>query len=237
MVEIIEKIQFNKFDSKELGFYLISRDAPTPDEKELIEDLPFVQGEYDFSMLTGERIFKNRKISYVFHYFNAPYEIRKKVENKTKALLMMNGQSKIIDSHDPGYYWFGKCESVQVDDDESKRKLIIKIEFNCYPYLIALDSAFNDEWDTFDLEDGVAQFYKYRIKGKREINLTNYGSVSTSPIIKVSDPMKLTLNDSVIELKKGKNEDFFIKLSVGENILNVTGNGTFEIDMRLEVMA
>ena len=49
--------------------------------------------------------------------------------------------------------------------------------------------------------------------------------------------MQLTLNDSVIELKKGKNEDFFIKLSVGENILNVTGNGTFEIDMRLEVMA
>ncbi|MHC5551201.1 hypothetical protein [Carnobacterium maltaromaticum] len=237
MVEIIEKIQFNKFDSKELGFYLISRDAPTPGEKELIEDLPFVQGEYDFSMLTGERIFKNRKISYVFHYFNAPYETRKNVENKTKALLMMNGQSRILDSHDKGYYWLGKCESVQVDDDESKRKLIIKIDFNCYPYLIALDSAFKDEWDTFDFEDGVAQFYKYRINGIREINLVNYGSVSTSPIITVSDPMRLTLNDSVIELKKGKNEDFFIKLSVGENLLNVTGNGTFEIDMRLEVMA
>lgn len=49
--------------------------------------------------------------------------------------------------------------------------------------------------------------------------------------------MKLTLNDLVIELKKGKNEDFFIKLTVGENKLSVMGFGTFEIDMRLEVMA
>src|SRR5699024_11943405 len=63
MIEIKEQIEVNKFNSKRLGLYLLNRDAPTPEEKEIIEDLPYSQGVLDFSMIMGERMFDNRTLT------------------------------------------------------------------------------------------------------------------------------------------------------------------------------
>ena len=47
-LEINEYIQFMGFNSKNEKLYLIERNAPTPEEKEILKDIPFKQGVLDF---------------------------------------------------------------------------------------------------------------------------------------------------------------------------------------------
>ena len=63
---MVEKIIFNEFDSSEFDLKLISRDAPSPEEKEVAESVPYKQGKDDFSMIYGQRPFENRLITYTF---------------------------------------------------------------------------------------------------------------------------------------------------------------------------
>ena len=44
ITQIKEYIQFSDFNSKDAGWYLQSRDAPTPDKKEIVEQIPYLQG-------------------------------------------------------------------------------------------------------------------------------------------------------------------------------------------------
>lgn len=50
MLKIEEGFEFDGKHTKEYGMSLKERDAPTPSEKEIIEDVPFMQGHHDFSM-------------------------------------------------------------------------------------------------------------------------------------------------------------------------------------------
>ena len=73
----IEGIQFYDFNSVNEGLRLTNRSAPTPDEKEIVEDIPYMQGVLDFSMLLGERVFNNRTLTYSFYTKSMSYRKRK----------------------------------------------------------------------------------------------------------------------------------------------------------------
>ena len=185
MIEIKEQIQVNQFNSKKLGLYLIDRDAPTPEEKEIIEDLPYSQGVLDFSMIMGERMFDNRTLTYEFIAIEKSYEARKPLERQIKRDLMMNGIVPIYDTHDLGYFWLGKCESVEVEDDHETGRLRVTIEFDVYPFLYTVKSWFDDAWDSFNFDTDVANWTKYQVNGERTIELVNNGDITITPIITV----------------------------------------------------
>lgn len=44
ITKIKEYIKFGDFNSRDSGWYLQKREAPTPDEKEIVESIPFMQG-------------------------------------------------------------------------------------------------------------------------------------------------------------------------------------------------
>ena len=136
-LEINEYIQFMGFNSKNEKLYLMERNAPTPDEKEILKNLPFKQGVLDFSALLGSRVFENREIEYVFMLFNTPYNQRKIVERNIKQKLMVHPRNKLYDTHDSDYYWLGKCKSVEVENGEQFNQLTVTIIFDCYPYMIS----------------------------------------------------------------------------------------------------
>ena len=237
MTEIKEGIIFDRFDSKRHGLYLVERDAPSPSEKEITEDIPFMQGVHDFSMILGERIFDNRDITYVFKKYNIHYENRKTLENKIKDELMSVGQNKIIDTHDPVYYWFGKAKSVKVDDDHEKNKLVVTIVFDCYPFLLKNNAYFDDVWDTFNFDYDVANWSRYRINGKRTITLINTGSTAVSPTVISSSPMTAIIDGETYSIPAGTSSNVFIKISRGKNKIVVTGNGDISVLFRMELMA
>ncbi|HFI0463825.1 TPA: hypothetical protein ACGO1T_001015 [Streptococcus suis] len=233
---IKEYIEFHGFNSKELGLYLVTRDAPTPEEKEVIEDIPFKQGVLDFSMILGERTFNNREITYEFIAPWMNYGQRKKLERTIKQLTMRHGRSRLYDTHDQAYYWLGKCKSVEVEDDEEYKRLIIKIVFDCYPFMFTYYNYFDDVWDTFDFEEGIANFTKYEIRGTKQIYLFNTGTTSVAPTVITDAPITVSIDGRDYQYQTGTSEDYVLGLSPGENILTVTGNATVSFRYAAEVM-
>lgn len=183
--DIYEHITFVEFNSREEELFLIDREAPSPDEYEAILSVPNRHGVLDFSHLDGERKFKNRKIKYVFELFNTPYEHRKMIEINLKRKLMLGYNQKLRDTHDQGFFWFGKCTSVKVDDGQEFNTLVATIEFNVYPFMYREFDRFNDVWNEFYFETDYANYTAYEVDGEKEIILFNTGDTKAQPIIQL----------------------------------------------------
>lgn len=236
-LEIDEYIQFMSFNSKNEKLYLIERNAPTPDEKEILKDIPFKQGFLDFSALLGSRVFKNREIEYIFMLFNTPYEQRKIVERNIKQKLMVHPRNKLYDTHDANYYWLGKCKSVEVENGERFNQLKVTVTFDCYPYMISHINYFDDYWDTFEFDEDVANYTKYVVNGSLKFPLFNAGSVAVKPIITVDSTFRVKVNDEdFIEFQSGSKQDYYLSLRPGLNDVIVEGNGTIQFHYQKEVM-
>lgn len=236
MIEINEYIQFGAFNSKTKGFFLIDRDAPTPNEKEILEEIPYMQGSLDFSNLLGERIYDNRDITYTFEMFNVKYDSRKDVENQVKRDLMTPFIEPLIDSHDVGYYWLGKCKSVKVDDLQESNKLRVVIVFDCYPLLIKQAQYYTDVMDDLSVDD-IGQFTMYLVNGRKSFSYLHIGDASVTPIIHCTSKMTLYVNGTKFDLTQGENEILTMKFKIGSNNLEAVGNGTIRFRARTELMA
>lgn len=87
-LENAEYIDFAGFNSSDYDWWLIDRTATTPEEQEITESVPYMQGEYDFSMYDQERFFKTRELTYKFVYFGEVYQDRKAYEEELKRQLL-----------------------------------------------------------------------------------------------------------------------------------------------------
>ncbi|MGV3051483.1 hypothetical protein [Streptococcus hyovaginalis] len=235
-MQIKEYIEFGEFNSQSWGMYLHNRYSPSPEEKEVIEDIPFMQGVLDFSMVLGERIFTNREIEYEFKLANTEYEERKTVERKLKEVLMMPGKNRLYDTHDNNYYWLGKCKSVHVKHDPIKRNFIATITFDCYPFMFTLKEYFDDVWDTFDFDTDVAGFTRYVVDGVKDIILINTSSVTVGPEITTSDDMTITSDGQSYYYRGGSSVDLSFGLKPGINHITIKGNGIVKFRWSAEVM-
>lgn len=239
MIDIVEYMAKGNFNSKEHGLYIIDHDAPSAEEVEIIEQIPFMQGQYDFSMLTGERIFSNRTVTATFWKPNTPYEERKAIEAKVKEELMISGIDYIEDSWlRSGLRWYGKCKSVKPSDDASNNSLTLTVEFDVYPFALRENVSYSDIFDEdFFTDDSVDNWTGYYVHGKREILLINIGANASSPTIRATSAMQLITNDkTVIKIPKGESQDYFFKLQKGLNRLKVTGEGHISFYISSEVM-
>lgn len=151
-VKVKEHVVFGDFNSLDRNMYLIDRSAPTPSEKEAIESIPFMQGTFDFSMIMGERVFANRSVSYTFHLYEEDYDTRKFSQTAFENELMRKGRVKLTDTYSPGYYFLGKCTSVDTQDDHEYNRLIVSVEFDCYPFKISTLAEGHDLWDEINFE-------------------------------------------------------------------------------------
>ena len=236
-LEINEYIQFMSFNSKNEKLYLIERNAPTPEEKEILKDIPFKQGVLDFSALLGGRVFKNREIEYVFMLFNTPYNQRKIVERNIKQRLMVHPRNKLYDTHDANYYWLGKCKAVEVENGERFNQLKVTVTFDCYPYMFSNTDYFDDYWDTFEFDEDVANYTKYIVKGSLDFPLFNAGSVAVKPNITVDSRFSVKVNDEdPVVFEAGSKQDYYLSLKPGLNKVRVEGTGTIKFHYRKEVM-
>lgn len=237
ITKIIEYITFGDFNTRDKGWYLQSRDAPTPEEKSVVESLLYSQGTLDFSMNGNERFFENRIITYEFKLPNTAYLDRKTAERKIKNELMSIGQSQLFDTHDIDFYWYGKCKSVKIKDDPVKRSLIATIEFDCYPFLIAYCDYFDDVWDTFNFEYGVANWSLWTLTGKTMIPIFNPGNTTTIPKIISTKNITIVKDGIPYNFNAGESESVLLKLQPGEiSYLEVSGTGKLSIRFAMEVM-
>lgn len=223
---ITEGFSFAGFNTVEEKMWLANRSAPTPEEKSIIDSGPFTQGVYDFSMMLGERVFNNRPLTFEFHLLEREYGYRKIDEAYFKNALMKSGIQPIYDTHDPGYYYLGKCVSVDVEDDHVYGRLVITIEFDCYPFMIALQEEGNDDWDSFDFELDYSQENSYYIPNGKMVNidLMNVGSAGVTPKIVTDKPITVVNGNVTYQISAGTTEDEEFRIEIGNNPMSVTGN-------------
>lgn len=238
ITQIKEYIQFGDFNSKDAGWYLQSRDAPTPDKKEIVEQIPYLQGVLDFSDILGEVFFDRREITYEFKLPNKDYPDRKLAERFIKSSMATKSDSQLFDTHDRRYYWLGKIKSIKVTDVPLKKHLIATIVFICYPFAFHVDNYFDDVWDTFDFENDFSNWTKWQINGQNDIFFINGGDTSVSPtVICSSDISLIDKKGKTYKFKKGENTDFVLSMKPGMNRFTAKGNGSISLRFNAEVMA
>lgn len=234
--QITEGFIFGDYDSRENNMFLISRDAPTPSEKEITESVPYMQGVYDFSTLNFDRYFDNREVTYQVMLFENEYENRKHPEQDIKRSLMKLDIQPLYDTHDQGYHWLGKCKSVTVEDDAEKGTLSCTIVFDCYPFAIYNSAEGSDIWDDVYFPHWIFQETKYTVNGSQSISLFNIGSRSVECEMVVTGDITVIGDFGSVELTSGDYQDTQIVLAMGENHLTLSGNGMIEFRFYREEM-
>ena len=234
--QITEGFIFGDYDSRENNMFLISRNAPTPSEKEITESVPYMQGVYDFSTLNFDRYFDNREVTYQVMLFENEYENRKRPEQDIKRSLMKLGIQPLYDTHDQGYHWLGKCKSVAVEDDVEKGTLSCTIVFDCYPFAIYNSEEGSDIWDDVYFPHWVFQETKYSVNGSQKEKLYNIGSHSVEVEVVVSGDVKIETSDSFVQLSSGSYTDTGLVFVLGENDVTLSGYGTVEFKFYREEM-
>lgn len=234
--QITEGFIFGDYDSRENNMFLISRDAPTPSEKEITESVPYMQGVYDFSILNGDRFFDNREITYQLILFDKDYSSRKDAEHDLKRELMALGTQNLFDTHDFLYKWIGKCKSVTVEDDAEKNMLTATVIFDCYPFAIAKNAIGSDIWDDVYFPDWLFQDTSFSVSGRKDIALFNSGSKSIESEIVVTGNVTINGDFGTLSLSAGSYRDVGLVLPIGKTNLTLSGAGSVAFNFYLEVM-
>ena len=228
-----EGIIIDSFNSMQENLFLIDRAAPSPDEKEVVESIPFMNGSYDFSMIFGERFFEDRELTYQFMLFNSPYSDRKVFETKLKRKLLPIGITEIYDTHDNDYFWLGKVTRIDVRDNEEMHCLEIEIIIKAHAYMFRKILEGQDIWDEFMFEYDVAQEVKFNLTSDyKKILLINGGQTGVVPKIVVKGSATVEFNNRTYQLNDGQIKDDRFNLLVGVNELKIKGSGTIEFEFR-----
>ncbi|QOP72861.1 phage tail protein [Pediococcus acidilactici] len=229
-----EGFAFGDFDSRKAGLFLVERTAPTPEEKEITESVPYMQGVYDFSMYQNERFFENREITYKLVIPIGVYHDRKGVEQDIKRQLMPLGRQALIDTHEEIYYWIGKCKSVEADDDSEKGLLTVTVAFDCYPFAFTNNLEGADVWDDVYFDHWIWQPVKFTVNGKQDIQLENIGSHKVMSNFEVTGKVTIKGAFGTKTLDDKTDEKSSIPIQVGVNKITLDGNGTIWFKFRRE---
>lgn len=214
---------------------LISRSDPSPSEKEVIESVPGMQGNYDFSGMFGERIFENRSLTYVFRMIARNYQ---QAKTKTKVIsnwLMKPSVNSIYDDYNPNYYYRGKCSSVSFEVNPIGYA-DLTIEFDAYPFMISELKEGNDIWDTFNFELDVAQITNFDVEDEVEVILFNSGTSSVVPKITADSSFVIQKDLQTYNINTGITQTPIFRLIPGENELTIKGNGNIDFEFYKELI-
>lgn len=236
MQKIEEGFRFAEIHTNEYSMSLKDRDAPSPTEKEIIEDAPFMQGHHDFSMFLGERIFNNRSLTYRFEVYERNREYRKVDETVLKNWLMKRGIQPLYDDYDRNYYWMAKCTSVSVTDDHAAGRLIVDLVFDAYPFKRDTLEEGHDIWDEIIFDYDYFQPTEFDVSGSLAINLYNIGSNGVTPKIIADSNFTIVKGSKSFDVSAGSITSESFRLEIGDNEMTLEGNGTIKFEFYKELM-
>ncbi|MBC2149488.1 hypothetical protein [Listeria booriae] len=237
MIEPISGIKFGTFDSTKREMLLMDRVDNVPEEKEIKESIAFHQGEYDFSLIAGERFYQTRVITYTFWILKKSIEYRSLLARQIRNELLIQGITKLYDTYEKDYYYDNaKCRPPDIQDDHINNRLIINLTFEAKPHLVSVRYENHGYWDPVNLFTGVFLPKDYAITGTTTITAYNPGSARISPTVIASSPMTVDMSGVSYDFVAGATDNLSFLLNPGETTLKVTGEGTIEFRFRSEVL-
>jgi phage-related protein len=216
---------------------MFSRNRPIlPEPKIVAEDLPGMDGEYDFSAANpdGEVKYKPRMqdIDFTLKERN-PTRLRAKA-NQIAAWLACGEKQLIFDDEPDKYYLATVSNKLDLDNQILSIKKFT-VHFKCRPMKYGVNIEGSDIWDTFNFEEDVVQEVEFDVAGSKVLKIINTGR-TVRPTINVNANMSITIDGSTYNLTPGDNIIYGVKLAPGENQLTITGTGHIRILFRKEIL-
>ncbi|MCV9884697.1 phage tail family protein [Metabacillus halosaccharovorans] len=218
------------FEGRQIGF---------PSKEKILVKVPFSNVEYDFSEIYGSQTYTPRSLTYVFNVLKRDNWTHSALEiEKTKLinwLMNSNGKQKLYDDDIPGYYFLAEVESEAdfVDDYETGT---LTVSFKAYPFMISEYPEGNDIWDTFNFDLDVSQQVEFVVEDSLSITLFNVGTPDVVPEITSSNQMIITKGNTSYTVAAGVTKDSDFVLKSGENVLDISGNGTISFKFYKELI-
>lgn len=122
----------NSFTAFDL--YVASRELPAPKRKEIVETVPYMSGEWDFSYHDGNiDEYETLKIKYTFDVIADTKQELHEQRKKLLAWAHSRGDQKLIDTEvsETQYYEVYKAQGEWQGNDLQG---LLTVEFSCYPF-------------------------------------------------------------------------------------------------------
>ena len=220
--------------SKEFGVELMEKSIQPPSSNRIIEKVPYMNGEYDFSNLYNELTFGERKVTCKYAIPTADTEM---LNIKYSQLLDAIMKYELILEFDDikGYYFKGKIDNTP-NFEELSVFGTLTVVYSCYPFKISTLQDGHDIWDEFNFELDIAQDTKFEIENIKNIQLYNNGAIGINPIVVCSNDMEIIKGTTTFKFKAGESKSWSFKLDKGLNNLTIKGTGTIEFKWSKEVL-
>lgn len=234
---MITGINFNgKHSYKDFDMFIKERNIGIPNKRKITKTIPYMNGNYDFSLIYGEQCYDERQVEYKFNLC-ASSRLDLNYQKSTVAeWLMGTGKIKLYDDEMPGYYLLAECISIDIETYVFFNLLSCK--FTCYPFYIADDYVGNDIWDTFNFEIDYATQNAFEVNGTKSVSIYNPSAINVIPEVICSSigDIKVIRDNINYFFKPGSSKDYRFMLGKGLNNLVVTGNGKIEFKFRREIL-
>ena len=149
---------------------------------------------------------------------------------------MPHNWGKLVDTHEPVYYWWAKCKSVEVDDSSDNETLEASIVFTAYPYAYTNHNEGADYWDDVFFPHWIWQPVKFSVNGSQDVNVKNIGSRPVLSSFVVTGNVKAKGSFGEVSLNDSNYKQTQVVLDIGDNKINLSGNGTIEFVFKREEM-
>lgn len=117
----------------DIGLTLSGRVLNPPKPMTVRKTVPYKSGSYDFSMISGERIYSDAIIEYEFSFADFDLqEIEKKKDEAIGWLCLANERAEISDDALFGKHYNGILTDVEWDEDFGEATLSVR--FTCSPF-------------------------------------------------------------------------------------------------------
>ena len=200
---------------RDFGLTISSKTVGLPKKKLLRETIPFANGSYDFSMISGEIIFEDRTAKYTFDIIDNDVVSMQVLRSKVATWLLMVHEANIYDDDYPGWHVIGSYSNDSWSEDNESGELTVT--FKCYSFLVA------DEMKEYSMATGTHQ-------------ILNDGSRNAVPTIDAPFGATITIGDRTITFTAGTYNDSSVFLTSGTNTWGVQSSGVVTVKFREEII-
>lgn len=211
--------------------------SPQPPQPKIIkDDVPFMNGTYDFSTVgsNGEMVYTEREIPCSLDF---PCGNKSLLLIKYSQLLewLLSGKHELIYTGEPDMKYMARVEKIPSFSTFSSQDGTLSFSFIADPFKQSINYMGDNIWDTFNFEIDYLQDTEFTVSGTQTVTIYNPGRAIV-PVINCTAAMTATLNGYTSNLNIGDNTDWKFKLQPGSNEIVVTGTGTIKFIFRKEML-
>lgn len=232
----MNEIIFNgKSSYKDLGVILTYFKPQPPEPKVIKQDVPFINGSYDFSKLYGEIFYNERVINCKLQFKVRDERILYGKYSEVIEWLLGSSNSKLIYTGEPYMYYIASVTKAPTWDNFLKIGSL-DIEFTAYPFKFGKYDEGNIPWDNFNFELDYMQETKFDVSESKSISIINSSSKKITPTVICSSEFDVIKDSTTYKFNAGTTKDWRFILDKGKNNLILNGTGNIEFVFRKEVL-